>query len=65
MFLFLFYKWTVNSQHAELFERLPNIYSHFEPYIGFGLTLVDEINSRTAILVVCPTQPIPCLLMPQ
>ena len=27
------------------------------------LTQADDINSRTTIQVVCPTQPIPCLLM--
>ena len=34
-------------------------------YLGFGSTLVYEINSGTTINSVCPTvQPIPCLLMP-
>ena len=43
--------------------RLLKIYSHFESYLGFGLTQVDEIKSGTKIHVFCPTQPIPCLLM--
>ena len=38
------------------------MYSQFELYLGFGLTQVDEINSGT-IHVVCPTQPIACMLM--
>ena len=40
------------------------IHSHFESYLGICLTQVDEINSGTTIHVVCPTQPIPCLMMP-
>ena len=38
-------------------------YSHFESYLEFGLTRVDQINSGTKIHVVCPTLPTPCLLM--
>ena len=37
----------INFQHAELFQRLQKIHSHFDSYLGFGLTEVDEINSRT------------------
>ena len=39
------------------------MYSHFEWYLEFGLTQVDDINYGTTIHVVCPVQPIPCLLM--
>ena len=39
------------------------IYSYFESCLGFGLTQVDKINSGATIHVICPTQPIPCLLM--
>ena len=35
--------------------------SHFESYLGFGLTQVDGINCGTTKHVVCPTQWIPCL----
>ena len=38
------------------------MYSHFESYLGFGLTQVDEITSGTTIYVVCPTQLMPWLL---
>ena len=37
------------------------MYSHFESYLGFGLTQVYEIDSGTTIHIVCPIQPIPCL----
>ena len=40
------------------------MYLHFEPYLGFGLIQVDEIKFGTIIHVVCPTQPVPFLLMP-
>ena len=46
-----------------MFWRLQKIYSYFESYLGFGLTQVDEITPGTKPYVVCPTQPIPCLLM--
>ena len=39
------------------------IYSSVESCLRFSLTQVDEINSGTAIHIVCHTQPIPCLLM--
>ena len=40
------------------------IYSHFECYLSFEcLTQVDEINSGTTVHVVCPTQPIPWLMI--
>ena len=40
-----------------------NIYSYFDSCLGFGPAHVDEINSETTIHVVCPSLPIPCLLM--
>ena len=55
--------WAVNSYHAELFHRIPNIYSHFESHRGFGLTQIHGINSGTTTNVTCPTQSIPFLLM--
>ena len=50
--------------HGEFLERLQKICSHFESYIGFGLTKVDEITPGTP-KDVCPVQRIylPCLLM--
>ena len=45
--------WAVNSYHAELFHRIPNIYSHFESHRGFGLTQIHGINSGTTTYVTC------------
>ena len=48
---------------TSIMQRLYELYSYFEMYLRFGLTQVDEIKPRTTVHVVCPTQPIPCLLI--
>ena len=45
----------VNSQHLNCFEDY-KIYSHFVSYLGFDLSQVDEMNTRTTIHVVHLTQ---------
>ena len=45
------------------FEYYKRCIYMFESWLGFCSTQVDEINSATTIHVVCPRQPIPCLLM--
>ena len=42
------------------YKRYNNV---FQSYLGFGLTRVVEINSGTTTYIVCPKQPISCLLM--
>ena len=39
------------------------MYSHFELYLGFDLTRVDEIKPGTTVHAMSPAQLILCLLM--
>ena len=57
----------INSEYSAyiytMYIYILKIYLHFELYLGFCWTQVDEIKSETTIHVICTTQPIPCLLM--
>ena len=55
--------WELTTNMLNYLIDYKKIYSHFELYLGFGLTQVVEIDSGTTIDVVCPIQPTPCLLM--